>query len=186
VLGTMLSAADRLAEAVEHLARAASILPRQAYFWHALALAHQRLGQPEEARRAAYRAARAAVTEQEAEMARAAIRLTDQQEVARKSDRPPVGTPDGWKEKRGDSRIEGTLRQIDCLGSSARFHVRTADRSLALYVANPGEVLLRNISSVTFEFRCGPQKPASVSVEYNARPDATLGTDGDVVAIEFR
>ncbi len=186
VLGTMLSAAGDYAEAANHLARAASILPRQAYFWHALALAYQHLGQLEEARRAAYRAAHAAVTEQEVEMARAAIRLTDQQEVARKSDRPSVGTPDGWKEKRGDSRIEGTLRQIDCLGSSARFHVRTADRSLALYVANPGEVLLRNVSSVTFEFRCGPQKPTSVSVEYSARPDATLGTDGDVVAIEFR
>jgi hypothetical protein len=57
---------------------------------------------------------------------------------------------------------------------------------VALYVANPGEVLLRNVSSVTFEFRCGPQKPTPVSVEYSARPDATLGTDGDVVAIEFR
>src|SRR5574342_482042 len=78
VLGMMLSATEDYAEAANHLARAASILPRQAYFWHALALAYQHLGQLEEARRAAYRAAQAAVTEQEIEMARAAIRLADQ------------------------------------------------------------------------------------------------------------
>ncbi|HSB14891.1 MAG TPA: tetratricopeptide repeat protein, partial [Bryobacteraceae bacterium] len=116
VLGMMLSATEDYAEAANHLARAASILPRQAYFWHALALAYQHLGQLEEARRAAYRAAQAAVTEQEIEMARAAIRLADQPAAADKTRRPPVSTPDSWKEKRGDTRIEGTLRQIDCLG----------------------------------------------------------------------
>jgi Flp pilus assembly protein TadD len=185
VLGTLLSNQTRYGEAVEHLRHAASILPRQPYFWHALALAYQHLGQREAAETAARRALQAAITEQEIEMAQAALRLitTKQPEIEERSE---VITPESWQNKRGDTRVEGTLHQIDCLGRSARFYIRSEERTISLYVENPGDVLLRNLSSMTFEFRCGPQKALPVTVEYIAKPDPREGTDGELVAIEFR
>ena len=186
VLGTLLSRENRQSEAVEHLQRAASILPRQVYFWHALALAYYHLGQRESARWAAYRALQTAGTAQEAQMAQAALRLIDTKPPPPAAKRPEVTTPESWQPKRGDSRAEGTLRRIDCLGQSARFYVGTQRKTLSLLVRNPGDVLLRNLTSMTFEFRCGPQKPLPVLVEYLANPDPKLGTDGEVVAIEFR
>lgn len=186
MLGTMLSRENRHGEAAEHLRRAASILPRQAYFWHALALAYYHLGQRESARWAAYRALQAAATEQEAQMAQAALRLIDAKPPPPPDNRPEVTTPESWQPKRGDSHAEGTLRRIDCLGQSARFYVGTEGKTLSLFVRNPGDVLLRNLTSMTFEFRCGPQKPLPVAVEYLAKPDPKLGTDGELVAIEFR
>jgi hypothetical protein len=38
----------------------------------------------------------------------------------------------------------------------------------------------------TFEFRCGPMKPAPVVAEFNARPDPKLGTAGDLVTLDFK
>ncbi len=186
VLGTSLSAENHYREAVPHLREAAAILPRQAAVWHALTLAYHHLGETAAARGAAYRALQAAATEQEVEMAHAALRLVD----AKPGPQPPahdaVHTPEGWRARQGDSRVDGMLVRIDCLGEAARFWVRTDRRTLALHVRKPGEVLLGNLSSMTFEFRCGPQKPRPVTVEYTARSDDGLGTDGDVVAIEFR
>ncbi|MCW5980908.1 MAG: hypothetical protein KIT09_22700 [Bryobacteraceae bacterium] len=186
LLGVMASAAGEPEKAVESLRRAAAILPRQANFWHALALACHESGRGELARRAARRALEAAVTEQEAEMARAAIRLAEAPPPVRAPARAAVVTPPSWSNPKGDRRIEGTLEQIDCLGKAARFHVRAGGELVELYVANPGEVLLENASSLTFEFSCGRQKNLPIVVEYIARPDAGKQTAGEVTAIHFR
>ncbi|MCP5109528.1 MAG: hypothetical protein GY953_01695 [bacterium] len=67
--------------------------------------------------------------------------------------------------------------RIDCLGESARLHVRSGEETVALNVADPGKVLLKNVSSVTFQFSCGELEPRPVAVEHSA---------GEVTAIEFR
>ena len=82
--------------------------------------------------------------------------------------------------------MEGILRRIDCLGQNARFTVESEGKDIHLFVANPGEILLRNSSSLTFQFTCGPQKPTAVAIEYLARPDPMRRTAGDVTSIEFR
>lgn len=170
---------DRPSEAIGHLLQATQLLPRQPGFWHALAMAHRRLGQDEAGQIAARRSLDAAVTSEDKEMAEAAVRLfEDRGRPASRRRRPAVTAPDSWKNRAGTQRAEGTLSRVECLGRQARFHIKTADSTLALFVENPGEVLLGNSTSVTFEFSCGVQKPRPVAVEYD--------DDGNLTSIEFR
>jgi hypothetical protein len=90
-----------------------------------------------------------------------------------------VVVPDSWRNKEGDARVEGILERIECLGESARFHVRSGGKPVSFLVEKPGEILLKNLSSMTFEFRCGPQKPIPIVVEYSSGTKA-------VTALQFR
>jgi tetratricopeptide (TPR) repeat protein len=187
ILGLMASQDGDERAAIGSFEQAAAILPRQSYFWHGLAISNHRLGRSDEARRAARRALDAAATPQQLEMARAALRLVAATpEPPGPARRPDVVTPKSWQMPRGDTRIEGVLEHIDCLGANARFHLRVKGAPVALWVANPGQVLLNTPSSLTFVFQCGPQKPRPVAIEYVVRPDAMQGTVGDIRAIEFR
>lgn len=186
LLGNMAVAAGRLEEGLEHLRRAAEILPRQAGFWHALALAYQKTGRLELARRAARRSLEAALTEQERQMAQAALDLIGRERPAEPPERPAVITPPSWFPKQGDSRIEGTLEHIDCLGVSARLHIRSGDRQVKLWVESPNRVTVKGAAALTFEFACGEQPSRPVAVEYLAKPDPTRGAESLVTAIELR
>lgn len=189
LIGSSLSAINRHGEALPHLEKAASTFPRQSYFWHALAVSYHAVGRVEESRAAAGRALDSATTAQQAEMARAALQLETprgpaaEQKAAKKQD---VIVPDSWRRNEGDAKAAGVLEKIDCLGESARFVIRAGGQLLPLLVERPGDVLLKNLSSVTFEFRCGLQKPTPVTVEYRNQPNPKLGVTGVVTAIEFR
>jgi hypothetical protein len=87
---------------------------------------------------------------------------------------------------KSDSRVEGTLMQTDCLGSSARLHVVSETRRLFLLVKDPGAVFLKNAGTAAFNFACGPVPGKRVLVEYNSNANSTYGTAGDVTSIEFR
>ncbi|MFN7936074.1 MAG: DUF1570 domain-containing protein [Bryobacteraceae bacterium] len=178
LLGVAYASQSKHAEAVLHIEQAAAVLPRQSYFWHALATCYQALGRKQEAVRAARRALDAAATVEQAEMARAAIQSLEVQPAAALPKRPAVTTPESWKNKQGDARLQGILERIECLGQSARFHVRAQNKTHALLVENPGDVLLKNFSSATFEFRCGPQKPLPIVLDY-------FSNTGIVSGIEF-
>ena len=186
LLGLMASTEKHPLDAIEHLKRAAEILPRQPQFWHALALAASEAGDDVEARRAARRGRAAAETPREIEMAEALLQRVESPSSPPRPARPAVTTPPAWENPKGDRKLDGALTRIDCLGQAARFTVSSGGRETVLYVARPGEILLKNVSSVTFEFRCGPQNGQPVSVEYLAKPDARLGTAGEMTAIEFR
>jgi tetratricopeptide (TPR) repeat protein len=184
--GLIASGQGRREEAVEHLRRAAAVLPRQANFWHALALEYHHLGQKDLARRSAYRALDSASSPQEAEMARAAIRLADSEPAAAPVRRPAVTTPDAWRNPQGDRRVEGVLEEVECGGPAARFRVRDGSgRILWLLAGQPGKVEIRNAGGSAVELQCGSQK-TRVAVEYLAQPDAARGTAGQVTALEFR
>jgi tetratricopeptide (TPR) repeat protein len=181
---------NRHSEAVPHLERAARVFPRQSYFWHALAVSYQALGRRQESRGAAQRALDAAANAEQVEMARAALRLSEEvaptQPVAPRQGESVI-TPDSWRRSEGNARAEGVLVQIDCLGESARFVVRSSSGKLMrFFVEKPGEVLLKNLSSATFEFRCGAQKPVPVVVEYRAEASEQQMTVGVVTGLEFR
>ena len=186
LLGVASSEEKRYPEAISYLARAAQILPRQSYFWHALALAYHGAGEFSRAREAVSRALDSASTEHEFQMARAAAKLVSQKAAAPPPKKTEVTTPPSWQNPKGDSKVEGILRRIDCLGQNARFTVESEGKDIHLFVANPGEILLRNSSSLTFQFTCGPQKPTAVSIEYLTHPDPMRRTAGDVTSIEFR
>jgi tetratricopeptide (TPR) repeat protein len=180
VLGLAASRAGRHDDAIERFQHAVAVLPRQASFWHSLALEYHRVGRTELARRAAHRSLDAASTEQQAERARAALRLVNEP-AKPKALGPPVVTPEAWFGPRGNRRAEGVLRHVDCLGESARLHLSTASGTLLLWVEHPRS--LRTVGA--FEFQCGPQE-RPLAVEYAAQPEAKTNTDGTVTAIETR
>lgn len=186
LLGVEAAHENRHEEAVRRIERAVSVFPRQSYFWHALSLSYRALGKTDAARTAARRALDAAVTADQAEMARALLGGLNRSQTLATPAGPAVVVPESWKPKAGDRRLEGILEKIDCLGQSARLFVRSPAGSAALWVDNPGDVLMKNLSSLTFEFRCGAQKPTPVVVEYRAQPDVQRMTQGTVTAIEFR
>lgn len=172
--------------AIRAIERAVEIRPRQASFWHALVLAYHQAGKREEARRAARRLELGARTPQEREMAQAALRLAGAEEPwVELGRRAPVETPSSWFMPRGDHRVEGTLRRIECLNKRARLLVATVDETVSLLVSDPEKVAVRNAGETTFEFGCGAGAQ-SVVVEYVAREDKDAGTVGDVTAIEVR
>ncbi|MCS7026059.1 MAG: hypothetical protein NZV14_14745 [Bryobacteraceae bacterium] len=170
--------------AIPHLEHAASVFPRQSYFWHALAVSYMALGKVSDSRAAARRALDSALTAEQAEMARAALQLSPPSPRPERK-KVDVILPDSWRKNEGEAEVSGILERIDCLGEPARFLIRTGNQTIALLVEKPGEILLKNLSSTTFEFRCGPQKPTPVRIEYRRRPDAKLGVAGIITAIEF-
>lgn len=169
MLAVLLTAAGKAGEAIPHLERANAILPRQAYFWQALAVAYSRTGRKADAHRAAGRALSAAQTRHEVEMAQAANSILE----------------DSGGPTQRSLHVEGRLEQIDCLGQAARLHLVTGDGRLALLVRSPGEILMKHPSSMAFHFRCGPQNRTAITVEYTSLPDAPTRTAGEVTSIEF-
>ncbi|HLJ15379.1 MAG TPA: hypothetical protein VKV15_12840 [Bryobacteraceae bacterium] len=166
-------------KAVDHLRVAAGILPRQAYFWHALAFAYYKLGQKDAAREGALRALNAAANEQERQMAEAALLLTEPHIVQPRATRPAVSTPKSWQNRVGDARVEGILVAVDCIDTTARLHVHTVTREVALLVKDPKRVVLKNASSPSMQITCGPQAGRHVAIDY-------IAATGEVTAIEFQ
>lgn len=181
LLGISAQKEGRHRDAISALEQAVKILPRQSYFWHALAVSHLELKDTGKARRAALRAAENAGTQHEFDMAQNALRLVGAPEPPPAPRKQDVIVPKSWERPKGEARVEGTLEHIDCLGKNARFQVRVNGKPLKFWVENPGEVLLNTPSAVTFEFVCGPQRPRRVGIEYRAHP----GYEGAITAIDF-
>src|SRR6516225_3604559 len=89
-----------------------------------------------------------------------------------------------WDGPRPDSKLAGTLTQVDCLGKQLRLTLRNpAGKALKLLIADPSKVFL---SGGEQSLVCGAQKPRAVSIEYWAKPNARLGTSGEVATIAFQ
>jgi hypothetical protein len=111
------------------------------------------------------------------------------EDAARKKMNPNGAVPpkaEVWYEApKAGSSVEGVFQRLDCIDQRARLVIQTADgKTLQLLMADPSQVALGGGGEKTFS--CGAQKQArSVTVQYNAKPDAKLHTAGEVVAIEF-
>jgi hypothetical protein len=80
--------------------------------------------------------------------------------------------------------VEGTLRQVDCLGKQLRLVILTKDKKTV-------RLLISDLSNVAVKgeplsFACGVQKPRQIVVDYTAKPDAKLGTAGEVAGIDLQ
>jgi tetratricopeptide (TPR) repeat protein len=163
--GVRASDAGRYSDAVNHLERAAGLLPRQAYFWQALAFAHHKLGHRDQARRAAMHALRSARTDHEIGMARGSLKLIDESDPVAGMVRADVITPGSWTNPKGDRTISGKLARVDCEGAAARLHVRTGTEVLELVVRDPRSVVISG-GPAQRTLSCGPQKAVHVTIEF--------------------
>jgi hypothetical protein len=87
-----------------------------------------------------------------------------------------------WDGPNAPNRVEGTLRQVDCLGSQLRLVIFTKDKKTV-------RLLITDLSNVTVKdrvsFACGIQKPKQITVDYVPKVDAKLGTSGEVAAMDL-
>ena len=183
LLGVRATDQGDYAAAIEHLREAVRILPRQSYFWHALGYAQAKLDRTQDALESARRAMATSATSEQESMAGALLQKLRGDASAAASvpgaKRPPVTTPSAWEGTKGDARIEGTLVNVDCLGSAARLRIAGSDgRTIALDVLDPRQVELANAPGVSYQFSCGPQSLPAI-VEYRS-------AGGQVTRIEFR
>jgi tetratricopeptide (TPR) repeat protein len=77
-----------------------------------------------------------------------------------------------WEEAGLPVMLEGALRQVDCLGKDTRVVIEGPDKKMfKLSLKDRGKLV------------CGAQDGRHVSVEYTPKPDAKLGTAGELAAI---
>lgn len=129
--------------------------------------------------------------EKERELARvreeALRRIREAEARANRDAGPPPANVVPWFEtERPSARVQGALRQVDCLRGVARLLIETQDgRQTRLVVRDPSRVVV--LGGGRLELTCGPQKPPrKVIIEYFPKPDAALGAAGEVATIEYR
>jgi tetratricopeptide (TPR) repeat protein len=178
IRGLRAAAAGENEEAIESYQRAAQILPRQANFWHALALVLERTGRLGEASHAAMRCRLAARNAAEREMAAGIDRLIREPAVAAAAKKPAVEVPASWQGLRGDAAAEGELVQFECSATPPTAWIDTASGRLRLRVERPNAIRIGGTGAAQHTLTCGDQR-ASVRVEY-------LRQSLELTAIEFR
>jgi hypothetical protein len=82
-------------------------------------------------------------------------------------------------------KVRGRVAAIDCLGRMARMVVKTSEgKEVRLLVRDPKAVVV--LSGGALSLGCGAQRPArAVSIEYQPRVNAKLGTAGEVVTVSY-
>jgi tetratricopeptide (TPR) repeat protein len=179
ILGLRAAAAGDNEGAIEYYQRAARILPRQANFWHALALALERGNRLAEASHAAMRCRLAARNATEREMAAAIERLVKEPAAAHSaSKKPAVEVPESWQGLRGDASAEGELVEFDCGAKPPVARVAIGGGRLDLRVEKPSAVRITGTGAPQHTLACGTQRVV-VRVEY-------LRETNELTAIEFR
>ncbi|HEY3836202.1 MAG TPA: hypothetical protein VGL72_06505, partial [Bryobacteraceae bacterium] len=89
-----------------------------------------------------------------------------------------------WDGPNAPNRVEGTLRQVDCLGSKLRLVVFTKDKkTVRLLVSDVSNIAVKGDP---ISFSCGVQKPRGIIVDYFPKADAKLGTAGEVAGIDLQ
>jgi hypothetical protein len=94
----------------------------------------------------------------------------------------PGETPIRWEDLHSGPTVTGTLTRVECLNGPLRLTIqKTAGGSALLLIRDP-KALLGKANAYT----CGPQRPArKIKVLHDDKPDAKLGTAGDIQFIEF-
>jgi tetratricopeptide (TPR) repeat protein len=167
--------------AIEHLRQAVAIEPRRFTYRHALGYAQAKSGDREGAAESARRSALVASTEEQKRMAAALMQLADDAPArtsASGAKRSDVITPPSWQNRKGDTRVEGTLTEVNCDASPVKLVVSTLANRIELRVEHPAEVELLNAEGASTTLACGEQS-RPVAVEYFA-------ATGEIARIEFK
>jgi tetratricopeptide (TPR) repeat protein len=178
LLGVRFTDDGRYAAAIEHLDKAVALQPRRFTYWNALGYAQAKSGDRKSAAESARRAAVLAHTPEQEQMAAGLTQLAGEQPAVRRK-KPDVVTPPSWQNPKGDTRVEGTLTNVDCNANPVRLLVSSASgKTIELAVRNPAEVELINAEGASTTLVCGSQS-LPVAAEYLAR-------SREVTRIEFR
>jgi len=93
--------------------------------------------------------------------------------------------PQAWWDEPTGQKVEGKLIRVDCLNGPLRLTIQKDGGAVA-------KVAVRNLNKLTVnganeaKFGCGVAKPVrKIRLTYDAKPDAKLGTLGDVLVVEF-
>ena len=91
-----------------------------------------------------------------------------------------------WWDGPAGAPAAGKLERVDCLNGLARLAIRDAKGRVTQYkVPDPAKVAISGPGQLTLS--CGPQQPPrAIRVQFEAKPDAKLGTAGNVLSIEFQ
>jgi hypothetical protein len=92
-----------------------------------------------------------------------------------------------WDAPRAEGKLQGKLEKVDCLpAGKARVWIRPEGGKLtALLIRDPNQVVITGGGETALS--CGVQKPPkTVNAEFHAKPDAKLGTQGDLAILEFQ
>jgi hypothetical protein len=89
-------------------------------------------------------------------------------------------TPVPFSQVYGRETVSGTLIQVDCLNGPRRLTIQKSNATV--------KVLVRGTDGLNpADFTCGAQKPArQVMVVHDSKPDAQMGTVGNVTTYELR
>jgi hypothetical protein len=89
-------------------------------------------------------------------------------------------TPVPFSQVYGGETVSGTLIQVDCLNGPRRLTIQKSNAAV--------KVLVRGTDGLNpADFTCGAQKPArQVMVIHDSKPDAQMGTVGNVTTYELR
>ena len=92
-----------------------------------------------------------------------------------------------WDDPKGE-KVEGKLTRVDCLNGPLRLTIQKDGGALV-------KVAVRDLNKLTVngagdsnvaKFGCGVSKPVrKIRLTYEKKPDAKLGTLGDVLVVEF-
>jgi hypothetical protein len=98
-----------------------------------------------------------------------------------KSDAKPV---EWWNDPKGEP-VEGKLTRVDCLKGPLKLTVeKSAGAQTVVLIPDPNKLTVRGAGEASFA--CGLQRPArSIKLEHDAKPDAKMGTAGNVLVVEF-
>jgi tetratricopeptide (TPR) repeat protein len=81
--------------------------------------------------------------------------------------------------------ITGTIEMFECAGAKAQVKIASGGKVQAFAISDPAEVVVMGVDAGSFEFTCGPQASRRLTIEYEPREDAELGTIGEVRAIHL-
>lgn len=179
-LGAVLLDERRWEDALKALGGIRQVGPEHAFsVFHAMAYAHLRLGNTEQSRKAAERAKQYARSDKERGQAEEILSYLD------RPARPALAVAAPAATQAQGAHVDGVLEQVDCIGEKARLRVRVAGRLWRLAV-HDRQALVRP-GGASFALACGAQPaPRRVTIDYEAVFDSDLGTQGNVLGIEFR
>ena len=59
-------------------------------------------------------------------------------------------------------------------------------KRVSLAITDPQAVVIKGSSTATLDLTCGPQKPKTITLEYDPHADTRTGAIGIVKSIEFQ